>query len=373
MEKMGIFTYLVGESYEIGQQQGEALSHIPGIETILFNKNGIENKAVELAVEQLEKYYPSLLEELEGVADYFKRDVREHNFLNTAYLVPGGCSLGVLSSRQSSDKKPYVVRMYDLGVEISDFRMCSTNRKSAFKHSGFSVMFFGRSDGMNEHGLCLTFAACGLPVGNEPGMIQPKVAGLNFMVVVKLILETCQTTKEAVEVIATLPIASNMNLLITDAKEETTIVETMNGKVCIKESTEAYTIATNHALVEEVQDVQKEYLSQSEIRYNLLETTMSQEDKVSKEDLINLMSKPYPEGLAMQNYQEYFGTVYSALFDINQKCIEFTFGAPGFNKRHILEVGEDYPQKFFELHLPNQSYGFEFWERKTYKTKESTD
>ncbi len=101
--------------------------------------------------------------------------------------------------------------------------------------------------------------------------------------------------------------------------------------------------------------MQKEYLSQSEIRYNLLETTMSQEDKVSKEDLINLMSKPYPEGLAMQNYQEYFGTVYSALFDTMDRTIDFTFGSPAHNPVYTLKVGEDFPQRFFELTLPNKS------------------
>jgi len=366
MERMGIFTYLSGEAYELGKKQGAELSLIPGIEKILFNKNGLTNQHVNEAVNQLESYYPSLLRELEGVSDYFNRDVREHTFLDTAYLVSGGCSLAVLSSQRSQDGKPYVIRMYDLGPEISDFRMCSTRKKNTYKHSGFSVMFFGRSEGMNEHGLCITFAACGLPVGNAPGMIQPKINGLNFMVIVRLLLETCKTTNEAVEVIKQLPIASNMNLLITDAREETVIVETMDGKIYIKESTEAYTIATNHALIDEVKTVQKEYLLQSEKRFNLIKLMMTQKEKISKDDLSQLMATPYPNGLAMQNYQEFFGTVYSVLFDINQKSMNFSFGSPAFNSVHELKVGEDYGQKLFELNLSNESYGPTFWERKKY-------
>lgn len=366
MEKRGIFTYLSGEAYELGQQQGNELSHIPGIETILFNEQGMENQEVEMAISQLETYYPSLLEELRGVADYFKRDLREHTFLNTAYLVAGGCSLGVLSSQKTQDGKPYVLRMYDLGSEISDFRMCSTNRKGTYKHSGFSVMFFGRSEGLNEHGLCITFAACGLPVGNMPGMIQPKINGLNFMVIVRLLLETCRTTKEAVKIIKELPIASNMNLLITDALEDTVIVETMNGDMYVKESMEAYTVATNHSLVDEVKMIQKEYLVQSKKRYNLMESKMIENEKISRENLFDLMATPYPNGLAMHNYQEFFGTVYSALFDINQRRIHFTFGSPAFNPVHELKVGEDYSKKVFELNLPNESYGPTFWERSKY-------
>lgn len=366
MERIGIFTYLSGEAYELGQKQGAELSLIPGIESILFSEKGLTNQHVNEAVSQLELYYPSLLRELKGVADYFKRSVREHTFLDTAYLVSGGCSLGVLSSQKSQDGKPYVIRMYDLGAEISDFRMCSTSKNNTYKHSGFSVMFFGRSEGMNEHGLCITFAACGLPVGNAPGMIQPKVNGFNFMVIVRLLLETCKTTKEAVESIKQFPIASNMNLLITDAKEETVIVETMNGQVHIKKSYEVYTIATNHALVDEVKKVQKEYLVQSEKRFNLIESTMTQKEKISKDDLSNLMATPYPNGLAMHNYQEFFGTVYSVLFDINQRSINFSFGSPAFNTIHELKVGEDYRKNSFELNLSNESYGPTFWEIKKY-------
>lgn len=366
MERVGTFTYLSGEAYALGQKQGVELSHIPEIERILFNESGLTNKQTMIAIGQLEMYYPSLLEELKGVADYFNRDIREHTFLDTAYLVAGGCSLGVLSSQNSQDDNPYVIRMYDLGAEISDFRMCSTNKSKAYKHSGFSVMFFGRSEGMNEHGLCVTFAACGLPVGNVTGMIQPKINGLNFMVIVRLLLETCQRTEEAVEMIKKLPIASNMNLLITDALEDTVIVETMNGDIYVKESTESYTIATNHALVDEVKTVQKEYLVQSEKRYHLMESTMGQNEKISKDDLFELMATPYPKGLAMHNYQEFFGTVYTALFDISQRSIYFSFGSPAFNSVHELKVGEDFSQKFFELNLPNESYGPTFWERRKY-------
>lgn len=367
MERIGVFSFLKGTSYEIGINQGEELKQIPRIESVLFNQKGLENKETEKSIELLEMYYPDLLEELKGVADSFNRDLKEHKFLDMAYLRQGGCSLAVVSSQQTVNQKPYVLRIYDLGKEIADFRMCSTDITNNFAHSGFSVMFFGRSEGMNKHGLCVTFASCGLPVGYEKGMIHPQVEGLNFMVIVRMILETCQTTEEAITLLRDIPIASNMNLLITDRAETTVIVETLNGEKFFKESNESYTIATNHALFKEAQSKQKHYLNQSKKRFDLMEDTFNVEEKLTKKDLQRLMATEYPKGLAMQNYTEYFGTVYSALFDTTDRTIDFTFGSPAHNLVYTLKVGEDFSQRFFELNLPNKSYGSSFWESHSFE------
>nr|MDF9459864.1 hypothetical protein [Bacillus pumilus] len=53
----------------------------------------------------------------------------------------------------------------------------TTHVKGSACHTGSSLLLFGRSDGMNEHGLSVTFSACGpLRLEMKPGLKAPAVA-----------------------------------------------------------------------------------------------------------------------------------------------------------------------------------------------------
>ncbi|WP_257142975.1 C45 family autoproteolytic acyltransferase/hydolase [Bacillus pseudomycoides] len=128
-----------------------------------------------------------------------------------------------------SDGKTYVLRNYDLSPDISDMRLCTTKVDGRYTHTGFPVSTFGRSEGLNEKGLCVAFASCGMPIGKYPGMREPVVTGLQFMVVVRAILETCKNIEEAVYAVKNMPVGTNMNLLLADANGEATLVGTYDG------------------------------------------------------------------------------------------------------------------------------------------------
>lgn len=366
MDKKGVFSYLIGDSYEIGKKQGQELSIIDGIEDILFKKDIQKNDEIDENIQLLKKYYPSLLDELKGVADYFKRKVSDMKFLDSAYLIAGGCSLAAISSKKTIDGKPYVLRTYDLGIEISDFRMCSTNVEGLLSHSGFSVNFFGRSEGMNNDGLCITFASCGFPIGNEIGMLKPKISGFNFMVIIRLLLETCCSTEEALDLLKTVPIASNMNLLITDSFENTAIVETIDGNIYIKNSKNSATVLTNHPVIEEAKEAQNSYLNNSLIRYEILNDKLKNQKTVKLEEIKSLLKTNYPKGVSMLDYDDYFGTVQTILFDIKDKTVNFSFGSLAYNEEFKLKVGENLKMLPQDLCLPNKVYGNDFWGMKAF-------
>lgn len=366
MKRHGVFSYMVGSPYEIGRKQAKELSLIPGIKDILFKNNSATSDDVLISIELLTEFYPSLLEELRGVSDWYEKDIKSLKFLDSACLISGGCSLAAISNKKMINGKSYVLRTYDLGENISDFRMCTTNMNNVFNHSGFSVNFFGRSDGMNEHGLCVAFASCGLPVGNEPGMLKTKYTGLNFMILVRLILEKCKTTSDALDFIQKIPIATNMNLLISDRTGKMALVEAIDGQVSIGLSTEPISLATNHPLFSDGKKLQKEYLNNSDVRLKTMYDALDTDRLLSVEDIRKLMINEYPKGLSMTDYQNFFGTVHSVLFNISDGIMEFSFGSPQFNPTYEIKVGEDLQIEFPAIELPNKKYDGKFWEMKSF-------
>lgn len=362
MKGKGSFVYLEGTSYEIGYNQGKDLSVIPNIQKMLFEDHKKSKARAEDTLENFNKYCPELIDELQGVSDYFNRDVEELRFLQDSYLMGGGCSLAAITPKMTVDEKMYVFRTYDLSPNISDMRLCSTNADNKYSHTGFSVSTFGRSDGLNEYGLCVTFASCGVPVGNHPGMLKAKVDGLNFMVVVRIILENCQTIEQAIDLFYELPIASNMNLLIADRFEKVAILEAYNGSKghTIEES--RYSLATNHALLEKVKIQEMSILKQSVVRYEAMDQYFSNKQLVTKGDMKAILKAEYPKGVSSLNYEEGFGTVHAALFCISDRTMEFSFGSPMRNEIYQIKVGDNMPNKGFDIDLKNNSYGRNFWD-----------
>ncbi|PEP69613.1 C45 family autoproteolytic acyltransferase/hydolase [Bacillus pseudomycoides] len=211
----------------IGKQQALEYPENANVKGIFLREQSYSDKAYLEMRSQIEEYCPGLNEELEGFAEGFGYQPNQLKFYNDAWLIPGGCSLGAISPPKMSDGKTYVLRNYDLSPDISDMRLCKVDGR--YTHTGFSVSTFGRSEGLNEKGLCVVFASCGMPIGKYPGMREPVVTGLQFMVVVRAILETCKNIEEAVYAVKNMPVGTNMNLLLADANGEAALVGTYDG------------------------------------------------------------------------------------------------------------------------------------------------
>lgn len=73
-----------------------------------------------------------------------------------------------------------------------------------------------------------------MPIGKYPGMREPAVTGLQFMVIVRAVLETCKNIEEAVYAVKNMPVGTNMNLLLADANGEAALVGTYDGVKAVK-------------------------------------------------------------------------------------------------------------------------------------------
>lgn len=358
---LGTFSNLSGNYKEIGLQEVKEFSNIPEAESIIFSDAMYDVAKINETMKQIKTYYPELLEELIEVAKEFHRPVEQLRFVQDSYLFGGGCSLGALKPESNVDGKMYLFRTYDMDPMITEMRLCSTSPRNFYNHTGFSSHYFGRSDGMNEHGLCVMFASCGMPVGNYPGMQKPQVSGFNFMVVVRLFLEKCRTIKEVIDLFLQIPIASNVNLLVADGNNEIAILETLNG---IKEYSiidDNHAFLTNHAVLEEIKKQEKYSLNQSEVRENKMKEFFCNPTLNSKESINQMIQMEYPDGITSLNYKESFGTVYSVIFNVTDKTLNYSFGSSKHNPMFQIKVGEVAEHMAVPVNLPNKSYGKEFW------------
>lgn len=260
-------------------------------------------------------------------------------------LLKAGCSHCAVLPKKTDLKHTYVLRNYDLSPVIDDMRFCSTHVEGAYAHSGFSTQYFGRTEGVNEHGLSVTFSACGQPVGNIAGLRKPAVSGLQCFAVIRVLLEKCKNVQEAKSLIEEIPIASNMNLIVADPVDAVCI-EIFDGYksiITIVEESQDFIVSTNHAISLPIQKLNSRRLEQSTNRYHTLYEHLNRNEQVSIESLKGLVQKEYPAGLTVHNYEEWFGTLHSVLFDLHECTMNICFGSPLLNDWYSLEVGGSLP------------------------------
>ncbi|MGE8035568.1 C45 family autoproteolytic acyltransferase/hydolase [Lysinibacillus sp. NPDC093692] len=357
----GQFAFLKGSSYEIGHQQAREFQKNPFAKSLFFTEKLASDKAYFQMKAQIEQYCPSLNKELEGFAEGFGYKPEQLHFYQNAWLIPGGCSLGAILPGKMADGKTYVIRNYDLSPSISDMCLCTTVVEGKYTHTGFSVSTFGRSEGLNEKGLCVAYASCGMPIGKYPGMRPPVVPGFQFMVIVRALLENCKNVEEAIYMVNNMPVGTNMNLLIADANGDAALIGTYDGIKEVKRAELDYLIATNHGLFSSIQKMEPGKLEHSQLRYDILEGKLKESGKRSVNEIQELLFTEFPKGLSVHNYNESFGTVHSIMFNLTDLQLEFSFGSPLQNQVNKIEVGDNLAKTQIPVEFTNNSYGTEFW------------
>lgn len=116
-------------------------------------------------------------------------------------------------------------RNSDFLVSIEKLYMnCLYNLEGSYAFNGNTTAFVQMEDGVNEQGLAigLTFI--------YPHIRKP---GLNAGMLLRYVLEKCKTTKEAINALQQLPIASAQTLTIADSNGELVVVECNPEKLAI--------------------------------------------------------------------------------------------------------------------------------------------
>jgi len=184
--------------------------------------------------EDLQSFYeencPGITDEIQGLADSLRVGPEKLQIYNPPIYQPGSCSQLAILSSSTRDKHIYMGRSYEYHHEMNDFRLCTARIKGKVRHIGFTEYLLGRDDGMNQHGLCVTFAGCGI------FKRKPTRRGFNFFLVVRTLLDNCRTVDEAVEHLQKMPVGGYWSFLATDKNDNAALAQFFDGECAVKKN-----------------------------------------------------------------------------------------------------------------------------------------
>ncbi len=227
-----------GSPYDVGKQMAEGFRKTPRGRAFGRRKErrpfGFSFKNARAA---LETYAPNIWEELHGLADGLaiplERAVAEYSNGRLRYP-KRGCSAVMTGELYG--------RNYDYDVRHYDRILVAAQAKGVYASIGFSDRFTGRVDGMNEHGLCV-----GLHMVNQATW-QP---GLVCILIVRIVLDQCATTREAVALLRRLPHGLGFNYSLIDATGAAAVVEASPAALAVREGQQL--ACANHFQAPELQ------------------------------------------------------------------------------------------------------------------------
>lgn len=176
------------------------------------------------------KYCPTLWEEIAGLAEGLGISMERAvlAFGNGGLRPPtGGCSAVMTGAVYG--------RNYDFQPRNYGARFALVQPTGAFASIGSSELLTGRLDGMNERGLVI-----GLHLVRR----SPRAPGFICVLIVRMVLDQCATTAEAVAMLRRLPHAMQYNYSLLDANGVAAVVEAVPG--CVAVRTGAWLACTNH-------------------------------------------------------------------------------------------------------------------------------
>lgn len=107
--------------------------------------------------------------------------------------------------------------------------------RGSYASVGSSELLTGHLDGMNQHGLI---------TGLHLVRMSPRFPGLSCVLIVRLILDQCSTTAEAITLLRQLPLAMQYNYSLLDASGVAAVVEAAPGSVAVRAG--PWLACTNH-------------------------------------------------------------------------------------------------------------------------------
>ncbi|MCX7709693.1 MAG: C45 family peptidase [Clostridia bacterium] len=358
---------LEGDNYHIGQTLGQMVSNSPGFkEAHILPQASFSQTEGEKIIKLFNQFCPGLNEEIEGFSDVFKVDKGQVLYYALTFLRPGCSQMAILPSK-SENGHTILARNYDFSEKLDDMTITTTRVTGRYAHLSSSAVLFGRGDGMNECGLAVSQTSAGLPVSNmNPAFRKPAIEGLNFWAVIRSVLENCADCDETIRFIRDMPIAFNINLMAADRTGKAVLIETFDGRKAIKEinssTEEQYIFSTNHVCLPELTQLEEKKLKHSVLRYELIDKKLSSKDKVSEEDIKELLTTHYPEGLCFDYYDEFFGTLRSIVFDSNECTAKLCFGSPDINPWYNIKVNGEILQGIYPVTLRKGTMGKEIME-----------
>lgn len=207
----------------------------PAYRSWYLGKNAHERPTLDEARTALEQHMPELMPVWHRLVALTNHDPVAARLL-TMWRMPAviaGCTQVVVPG-----DRPVLVRNYDYDPALFEGVVASTNWSGRRAVLGTSDLLWGLLDGINEDGLVVS-----LTWGGRPGQGE----GFGIPLVVRYLLEVCDTVESAVDVLRRLPVGQAYNLTLADTSGAHASVFVAPGEEPV---VTALTAVANHRLDE---------------------------------------------------------------------------------------------------------------------------
>ncbi|MBD3895676.1 hypothetical protein IEI94_07400 [Halomonas sp. ML-15] len=267
--------------------------HWPAYERWYLSETERERPGYLACYNALRRHMPELLPtyerlcELSGGGDLASRMLSLYR--PPAYIT--GCSQAVLVNAHAN----LLVRNYDYPPELCEGTILSTcwNGRRVI---AMSDCLWGVLDGINEQGLTVSLAFGGRTVVGD---------GFGAPIILRYILEFCETTPEAVEVLARVPTHMAYNITVSDARGRyVTAMISPDRPASIRR----VPVATNHQ--KKIEWYAHALASETLIRERQLSILVGDETTTEQ----RLVSAFFAPPLFRRDYRRGLGTIYTAVY-----------------------------------------------------------
>lgn len=268
-----------GTHYEVGFHYGSMMAK-QGVDlTPQLKFTGEQFLMGKACLKVCEEIYPEITKEIKGMADGFGYD---YEMFGTFIITAGAfdATVGCTTFAYRYGGENYFVRNHDMFDTLRKVTSASVFRlDNCYKFLGHSDGLIGIEDGINEHGLVVgvNFIA--------PKTIKP---GLNFMLMVRMVLERCKTVQEALVLLKELPSITSHNIMLMDKSGDMAVYEMSAEHRAIRRPEDGanYMISVNHfqheAMVEHDNRPEKNW-HYTEDRLNTVENVLSKATVFTRE------------------------------------------------------------------------------------------
>ncbi|UII58502.1 C45 family peptidase (plasmid) [Cytobacillus spongiae] len=287
-----------GSYYEVGLQLGRELRESPLYSHHLKRrKRSLHQYKVDVgeAESLIRRYSPGLWDELEGLACGLQWSIED-----TVHEYSGFQQDWGESGCSSLASNGIYVRNYDYHPKTYEGRLLLVQPSGGFASLGFSGRGIGRLDGLNEKGLAVGF--------HFVNRLNPG-KGLICTTIARILLDTCENTEEAIEVLQNLPHRHCFNYSLYDRSGKAAVVEASPRGVGIYHHTALS--CTNHFQMNHMRRDNRRYLNDSEKRLDRLRS--KQGTGLNMREALTLFNHG-DSPIFKRGYDSWAGTIHTCVF-----------------------------------------------------------
>lgn len=235
-----------------------------------------------------------------------------------------GCSQAIWTDGVSSA----LIRNYDHAPHLSD-GVVLWSAWNGVRTVSITDCLWGALDGVNEHGLCVALAFGGRQVVGE---------GFAASLIVRYILQTCATVREASRILSRVPVFMAYTFVLLDAHGEFVTAYAAPDRPTWFEPARA---TANHQ--HRVEWPEYARFVESVRRADAIGGILAQAD-VTRDEVVNRFRRP---PIRRYDFQRGSGTIYTAAYDPAKRSLEALW--PGQKRTYSVESFES---EEFEAALP---------------------